>query len=151
MEPVSILLGLSWIEVGSRNHPLKCHYEGKYLFGLTIRRALHWWKIKRNRSFPLISNGTAPTRSTTPNSSKPHTHASLTHCHPKQVTTSPSNCKLYFETALRPTIFNHDFLNLQDVINEQLDLFEAQAATTAVNNSQSNLDDDLPHCLNDVS
>jgi hypothetical protein len=57
----------------------------------------------------------------------------------------------YFETALRPNMFDHNFLDLQDVINEQLDLFDAQATMTAVNNSQSNLDDDLPRRLTDVS
>jgi hypothetical protein len=106
---------------------------------------------KAKPDFPANINGTAPTRSITPKLSKPHTHASLTHFHPEQVTASPSNCKLYFETALRPTIFDHDFLDLQDVINKQLDFFDAQAVTTAVNNSQSNLDDDLPHRLTDVS
>jgi hypothetical protein len=90
-----------------------------------------------------------PTRSITSNPFKPHTHASLTHCHPEQVTASSSKC--YFETTLRPTIFDHDFLDLQDVINKQLDLFDALAATTAVNNSQSTPDDDLPHRLNNVS
>jgi hypothetical protein len=81
--------------------------------------------------FPLTSNGTASTRSIT---SKPQTHASLTHCHPEQVTASLS--KRFFETTLHPNMFDRDVINLQDVINEQLDLFDGHAATTAVNNLQ---------------
>jgi hypothetical protein len=130
-----------------RNRPFKCQREDTHVSGLTSCRALNWWKPKQNPIFLLISNCTAPTRRSI--TSKPQTYTLITLCHPKQNIGHFS--KRYHEFTLWLIIFDHDFLDLRDVINEQLDLFDAQAATLAANNSQSTLDENLPHRLKDVS